>query len=80
MLKKDPKVLDRIRDSIVVLNNSTLSSGEINRLSSEANIKIFYNVPPLNDRGNSFPVLVGLLTRLGVFKNQRPERRGLFKF
>ena len=80
MLKKDPKVLDRIRDSIVVLNNSTLSSGEINRLSSEANIKIFYNVPPLNDRGHSFPVLVGLLTRLGVFKNQKPERRGLFKF
>jgi hypothetical protein len=81
MLKRDPKILDKIRDSLIVLNNSTLSSGEINRLSSEANIKIFYNIPPLNDRGSSFPVLVGLLTRLGIFKaNQRPERRGLFKF
>ena len=81
MLKRDPKILEKIKNNLIVLNNSTLSSGEINRLASEANIKIFYNIPPLNDRMNSFPVLVGLLTRLGIYKaNQRPEKRGLFKF
>ncbi len=81
MLKKDPKILDKIRDNLIVLNNSTLSSGEINRLASEANIKIFYNIPPLNDRANIFPVLAGLLVRLGIFKsNQKPAKRGLFKF
>lgn len=81
MLKRDPKILEKIRDSLIVLNNSTLSSGEINRLASEANIKIVYNIPPLNDRMNNFPVLAGFLARLGIFRStQRPEKRGLFKF
>lgn len=81
MLKMKPNILEKIRGRMIVLNNSTLSSAEINRLASEANIKIFYNIPPLNDRGNAFPVLAGLLTRIGIFKpNQRPVKKGLFKF
>lgn len=81
LLRKNVKVFEQLRGKKIVLNNSTLSSSDVNRLAAEAGISVFYNIPPQNDRNQDFPVIIGLLMRLGIFKSNQPKKeKGLFKF
>jgi hypothetical protein len=71
----------------IVLNKSLLSTKDIMDFEMEAKTKVFYNIPPLNDRMLS-RTLDNLLIKLGFTKqkkeeyNAEPEEKkilGLFK-
>lgn len=68
----DPKSLIRYKDKKVVLNQSLLSSKDVLDFEYESKTKVFYNLPPLDDRERESHVLKGFLTKIG-FKNQNNE-------
>ncbi len=81
LLRKNIKIFDELKGKKIVLNKCTLSSNDVNRLASEAGINFYYVIPPQNDRNQSFPVLIGFLVRLGIFKSNTGRKdKGLFKF
>ena len=59
------KALLALKNKKVILNKSFLSSKDVTDFSYEAKIKIFANIPPINDRGSDNPKVTELLIDLG---------------
>lgn len=86
MVRRDRRVFDKLKGKKIILNKSLLSSSDVLEFEYESKSKIYYNVPPLDERKSNHPVLEGLLTKLGFFKQKVEEKDdknkilGLFKF
>lgn len=64
----NPRILDEIRNKKVVLNQSLLDSKDISEFEFESKLKIFCNIPPLDERKKNFPELTELFNKLGLSK------------
>lgn len=64
----NPKILSNIQNEKVVLNQSLLNSKDVSDFEYEAKLKIFYNIPPLDERKNYIEELVEFLNKLGFTK------------
>ena len=65
-----PKSLIQLKEKKVILNQSLLTSKDLLDFEYEAGIKIFYNMPPLDEREKSIHSLNIFLTMLGLVKQQ----------
>lgn len=74
LLRTNSSVLGKLKDKKVVLNKSLLSNKDVTDFEYESNLKIFYNIPPLDDRKYN-EILNDLMHRLGAI-NQRSNNRG----
>ena len=63
-------VFQNLKGKKVVLNQSMLSSRDVVDFEYEAKIKVYYNLPPLNDRAVNNQVLIAFLLKLGFIKLQ----------
>ena len=61
----NPKIINDIKGKKVVLNKSLLSESEIADFEVETRIKVYYNIPPLNDKKDNSDILSPLLEKLG---------------
>ena len=77
MVAQNKQVLVFARDKKVVINHSLLSQKDVEEFGMEAGIRVFYVLPPLNDRTRS-TALDGLLVKLGFLK-QRVEQVNINK-
>ncbi|MCI8346653.1 MAG: hypothetical protein HFJ12_01725 [Bacilli bacterium] len=68
LIKREKGVFDRLKDKKILLNKSLLSNKEVSELEYEANAKMFYNIPPLDERKKN-SVIQELLFRLGLVDN-----------
>lgn len=68
MMIINPRALSNIKGKKVVLNQSLLNGKDISEFEYESGLKIFYNIPPLNERNNTYEELVELLHKLGFMK------------
>lgn len=59
-------ILKDLKNKKVVLNQSLLNSDDVKDFESEANFKVFLNLPPLDERKNDFPILEQLISKLGL--------------
>ncbi len=66
----NPQLLKRMKDKKVILNKSLLSSKDVLDFEYESKLKMFYNMPPLDDRAKSNEALNEFLVKLG-FDRQR---------
>ena len=57
----NPKIINDIKGKKVVLNKSLLSESEIADFEVETRIKVYYNIPPLNDKKDNSDILSPLL-------------------
>ena len=64
--------LQGLKNKKIVLNQSLLNSGDVANFEYEARVKVFYNLPPLNERDKRLPQLNEMLVKLG-FKKQENE-------
>ena len=64
----NPRILDELRDKKVVLNKSLLSEDDIADFEVESGIKVFFNMPPVNDKKIDNKKLSKLLGMLGYVK------------
>jgi hypothetical protein len=86
MFRRDRKIFEKLKGKKIVLNKSLLSSSDVLEFEYESKSKVYYNVPPLDERKSNHPVLDGLLTKMGFIKQNVEEKDdknkilGLFKF
>jgi hypothetical protein len=64
----NPKILSDIQNKKVVLNQSLLTEKDVSEFENESRLKIFYNIPPLDERENHISELVEFLNKLGFTK------------
>lgn len=64
----NPRLLAEIKDKKVLLNQSLLTSKDVNEFENESRLKIFYNMPPLDERKDNIEELNQFLNKLGFTK------------
>lgn len=60
-----PMALKGLKDKKVVLNQSLLSSSDVLDFEYEAHVKVFYNLPPLDEREKRIKPIEELLKKMG---------------
>ena len=86
LMKKDRRIFEKLKGKKIVLNKSLLDSKDVMDFEYESKAKVFYNVPPLNERNSRHSILDSLLAKLGFLKQKVDEKDeknkilGLFKF
>lgn len=82
LVRRNKNCFGRLTDKKVVLNKSLLLNNDVFDFESEAAIKVFYNMPPLDERKRN-AIVNDFLTRLGLFnkstKTNTNKIFGLFR-
>ncbi len=65
MMMVNPRALANLKNNKVVLNQSLLTNRDMLEFQAEAGIKIFYNMPPLDEREKDISGLDPFLLKLG---------------
>lgn len=78
LIRRDRQALERIKDKKIVLNKSLLTMSDVKEFEYEAKVKMFYNIPPLDERKDSQMVLDSFLEKLGIYSNGNSGGGGLF--
>lgn len=68
LLKNGVNILTKYKNKRVILNKSLLSNQDVSDFEYESSIKIFYNMPPLDERKNN-EIVDSLLLKLGLINN-----------
>lgn len=68
LMLRDRNIFSKLKDKKVVMNRCVLGEADVKEFASEAGIKLFAVIPPLNDREPSKEVS-SLLAKLGLIKN-----------
>ena len=78
----NPKIINDIKGKKVVLNKILLSESEIADFEVETRIKVYYNIPPLNDKKDNSDILSPLLEKLGYIKKseETEKKKSIFDF
>lgn len=79
----NPKVFGELKDKKVVLNKSLLDKDDISSFEVESNLKVYYNIPPVNDKKDNSTIILPLLEKLGYIKSvetESPKKNRLFDF
>lgn len=87
MMMLEPDVLNTLKGKHIILNKSLLSSKDVLDFEYESKLKVFFNLPPLDDREKDIRILNSMLAKLG-FSKQNPSENdkkknkilGLFGF
>lgn len=69
----NPKVFSELKDKNVVLNQILLSDSDIANFEVESGLKVFYNIPALNDKEDVSKILLPLLEKIGYIKIQKEQ-------
>lgn len=84
LIRREPSAFNRVRNKKVILNKSLLSSKDISDFEMESNIKVAYNMPPLDERQrngaiNDFLMRVGLIGQSAGNDTNSGRVFGLFR-
>lgn len=73
MMSVNANALNVLKNKKIVLNQSLLGKKDVLDFEYEANIKVFYNMPPLDEREKDIFALNAFLVRLGFGRQQTSE-------
>lgn len=84
LIKTNRTIFERLKGKKIVLNKSLLSNKDVTEFEYEANTKVYYNLPPINDREKSsdmseFMYRLGLVDDVAVKHDEMKNVFGLFK-
>lgn len=85
LMRVDRNIFSKLNGKKIILNKSMLSSKEVKELEYEANARIFYSVPPLDERRRNDDIM-NLIRRVDILdkgeENNKEKGKifGLFKF
>ena len=75
LMKRNRRVFEELKGRKIVLNKSLLSNSDIMDFEYEGKTKVFYNIPPLNDRVKN-PVLGDFLSKIGLINKTKEKESG----
>ncbi len=84
LIRKNRKIFDKLNGKKIILNKSLLNNKDITEFEYEANSKVFFNLPPLDERKKN-AILTDLLSRIGIGNGTAAKKEdsnkifGLFK-
>ena len=83
LMRRDRRIFEELKGKKIVLNMSLLSNSDIMDFEYEGKTKVFYNIPPLNDRVKN-SVLSDFLSKVGLVNHTKEKESsgkifGLFK-
>lgn len=70
MMLISSKAIKDLEEKRVVLNRSLLSASDVGDFEYESRLKVFYNMPPINDRSTNIVEVNKLLIKLGFDRQQ----------
>lgn len=65
MIKKDRNAFAAHKNDKIVLNMSFVNAGEVSDFETETGLKVYFNIPPVNDRNQDIDDVNKLLRKLG---------------
>lgn len=65
LIKNNRKIFEQLLGKKIILNKSLLTNKDVTEFEYESNSKVFYNLPPLDERKKNM-VLNDFLSRLGI--------------
>ncbi len=68
LIRRNRSALMSLHNRKVLLNQSLLNNNDIADFEQEANLKVFFNIPPLDDRSKN-SILNDFLTKIGLVSN-----------
>ena len=82
LVKNNKEIFTKLANTKVVLNQSLLLNNDVRDFENEAGIKVFYNMPPLDERKRN-AIIGDFLSKLGITtssaKNNSTKIFGLFR-
>lgn len=78
LMRRDRQALEKIKGKKIVLNKSLLTVSDVKEFEYEAKVKMFYNIPPLDERKNHQMVLDSFLAKLGITSSSGETSNKLF--
>ena len=75
LMRRDRRIFETLKGKKIVLNMSLLTNSDIMDFEYEGKTKVFYNIPPLNDRVKN-PVLSDFLSKIGVINKTKEKESG----
>ena len=75
LLKYGPTVLKKLQNKKVVLNKSLLTSQDVLDFEYESGLRIFYNMPPLNERRHN-DIINDFLSKMGLINSKSKSNSG----
>ena len=75
LMRRNRKIFEELRGKKIVLNQSLLSNSDIMDFEYEGKTKVYYNIPPLNDRIKN-PILSELLAKIGLVSSPKEKDEG----
>lgn len=73
LLMSNPRIFSELSDEKVILTKSLLTSKDVSDFEYESSVKVFYNMPPLNDRDEKVNEVNKLLNKLGFARQTYDE-------
>lgn len=67
LVRRNRAVFEKLRNSKVVLNQSLLLNNDVFDFEGEAGLKVFYNMPPLDERKRN-AIIADFLSKLGILQ------------
>ena len=75
LMRRNRRIFEELKGKKIVLNMSLLSNSDIMDFEYEGRTKVFYNIPPLNDRVKN-PVLSDFLSKIGLINKTKEKESG----
>ena len=74
LMRRNHNIFSKLQQKKIVLNKSLLTNKDITDFEYEAQTKVFYNMPPLDERQKN-PVVDDFLSRLGILASNKKESK-----
>ena len=74
-MRRNRRIFEELKGKKIILNMSLLSNSDIMDFEYEGKTKVFYNIPPLNDRVKN-PVLSDFLSKIGLISKNKEKEEG----
>ncbi len=75
LIQRNRSIFNNLVDKKVVLNNSLLLNSDVSDFEGEAKIKVFYNMPPLDERKRN-EIIKDFLIKLGLINGNKENNSG----
>lgn len=79
LLFQQPNAFANLQNKKVVLNKSMLSDSDVSIFAKEAGIRIYYNIPPINERNTNNKVIDEFINKLALTNKGGHGLFGIFK-
>lgn len=75
LIQRNKVIFNKLIGRKVVLNKSALLNNDVSDFEKEAGIKVFYNMPSLDERKKN-EIIGDFLVKLGILNNNKPNNSG----